>query len=328
MQPGPAAEPSAEPSASKEQEPSAEKEQEPSAEPSASKEQEPSADREQEPSASREPSALETPASVTVELPADEIDEDVLPIFLEEAEELVESIDAGITDWSNDPDSTEHLDLLLRHLHTLKGGSRLAGLASLGEYTHNFETFLIGIQQNPVGLDDAFFALVNQRSDEINRRVGIYNKLAVGEATDEELASMRTAPDAAPTSATAEPSAHEEPSADKEQEPSADKEQEPSADKEQEPAPATDKKPAAQQSQAEMVRVSSDLLEGLIGLAGESSITRGRVEQQIADFGEALEEMEETINRVRDHARRLEIEAESRETVFRSQQAESEQNSP
>jgi chemosensory pili system protein ChpA (sensor histidine kinase/response regulator) len=70
-----------------------------------------------------------------------------------------------------------------------------------------------------------------------------------------------------------------------------------------------------------MVRVSSELLEQLINLAGESSITRGRVQQQITDFGGAIEEMEATIERIRDQVRRLEIEAESRETVFRSQQA-------
>ena len=64
------------------------------------------------------------------------------------------------------------------------------------------------------------------------------------------------------------------------------------------------------------MRVSSELLEELIDLSGESNITRGRVEQQIRDFGESLQEMEDTINRIRADVRRLEIEAESRETVF------------
>ncbi|MBS04540.1 MAG: hypothetical protein CMQ24_17780 [Gammaproteobacteria bacterium] len=68
-----------------------------------------------------------------------------------------------------------------------------------------------------------------------------------------------------------------------------------------------------------MVRVGADLLEELIILAGESSITRGRVEQQISDFGDSLNEMEETINRIREQIRRLEIEAESRETLIRTQ---------
>lgn len=66
---------------------------------------------------------------------------------------------------------------------------------------------------------------------------------------------------------------------------------------------------------AEMIRVSADLVENLISLAGESSITRGRVEQQISDIGESLQDMEQTINRIKDQVHQLEIEAESRETL-------------
>ena len=65
-------------------------------------------------------------------------------------------------------------------------------------------------------------------------------------------------------------------------------------------------------SAQEMVRVSAGLLEDLVNLAGESSIVRARVEQGISDFGSALEEMETTIERVREQLRRLEIETETR----------------
>ncbi|HKI74911.1 MAG TPA: response regulator, partial [Pseudomonadales bacterium] len=192
-------------------------------------------------------------------------------------------------------------------------------IASLGEYTHNFETFLIGIRQNPVPMDDAFFALVNAQQDEINRRVGIYKKLAGGEATEEELASMRTAAEpgvaSAPTASTPATPAPAAPA------PAA----EASEAAKDAPAAETAAKAAAT-AQQEMVRVSSDLLEELISLAGESSITRGRIEQQIADFGEALQEMEETIERIREQVRRLEIETESRETIYRSREGDEEES--
>ena len=228
-----------------------------------------------------------------VELPPDDVDEDILPIFLEETEELLEGIDESIQGWSESPDNSEPLDLLLRHLHTLKGGSRMAGLNSLGEYTHNFETYLIGIQSNPIELNEQFFASLNQQQDEITRRVGIYTRLAAGEASEEDLASLLTSKEPASEQATPAPQSTDEPPA-------------------QEPEKAASAAPATQ----EMVRVSADLLEELIGLAGESSINRGRVEQQISDFGDAIQEMEDTINRVRDQVRRLEIEAESRETLI------------
>ncbi|MFU8815569.1 MAG: response regulator, partial [Pseudomonadales bacterium] len=70
----------------------------------------------------------------------------------------------------------------------------------------------------------------------------------------------------------------------------------------------------------EMVRVGAGLLESLVNLAGESSIIRGRVEQGMGDFVVALDEMETTIDRVREQLRRLDIEAEG-QMLFRSEHA-------
>ncbi len=248
-----------------------------------------------------------------VELPADQVDEDILPIFLEESDDLVEELESSIQAWSESPGSTDMLDVLLRNLHTLKGGARMAGLNSLGEYAHNFETFLIGIQKNPIELDDEFFALLNKRQDVVIRRVEIYKKLSFGAASEEDLASLKSA-----LEPTLETDSGEAPdTTDDESTPA-----EPKAATRRASGEASHDKSAASANQ-EMVRVSADLLEELIGLAGESSITRGRVEQQITDFGEYLQEMEETINRIRDQVRRLEIEAESRETLIRARQGAS-----
>lgn len=248
------------------------------------------------------PAVVSAGVDTVVELPADKIDDDVLPIFLEESDELIDELESSIQSWSESPARLDTLDVLLRNLHTLKGGARMAGLNSLGEYAHNFETFLNGIQQKPVELDDDFFALLNQRQDEVIRRVEIYKKLSVGAATQEDLQSLQSA---------LEPRLETDPV------------HSPETSVESEPESAEDQPPQAPKpasANQEMVRVSADLLEQLIGLAGESSITRGRVEQQIADFGEFLQEMEDTITRIRNQVRLLEIEAESRETLIRSRQ--------
>ena len=68
----------------------------------------------------------------------------------------------------------------------------------------------------------------------------------------------------------------------------------------------------------EQVRVSAGLLEQLVNLAGESSIIRSRVEQGMNDFSTSLEEMETTIERVREQLRRLEIETET-QVLFRQE---------
>jgi hypothetical protein len=59
-----------------------------------------------------------------------------------------------------------------------------------------------------------------------------------------------------------------------------------------------------------MVKVSAELLDDLVNLAGETSIFRGRIEQQVSDAQIALNEMETTIERMRDQLRRLDIETQ------------------
>ncbi len=237
----------------------------------------------------------------------DQIDEEILAIFIDEAYELIESIDQCILEWSSEPNATEHHDNLLRHLHTMKGGSRLAGCNRLGEYTHNFETYLIDIQSNPVPFDDTFFASLNQRQDEITRRVGVYRKLVQGEASEEELSSLTGTQEIKPVAAVAV---------------AQDRSTDVGESKAESGEAKADAAPATQGQTQEMVRVSAELLEELISLSGESNITRGRIEQQITDFGDFIVEMEETISRIRDQVRRLEIETESSETVFRQTQGE------
>jgi chemosensory pili system protein ChpA (sensor histidine kinase/response regulator) len=258
---------------------------------------------------SAQPAALQAEQTAVEPAVVEEIDEEILSIFIEEADELLEEVDACVHAWSENPAGKDQLDLMLRHLHTLKGGARLAGLSSLGEFAHNLESMLSGVQQRGEVLDEAFFGSLNQQQDELTRRVEIYRKLALGEASAGDLATLTASVEViAPASTPGQLTAADETT--------------PSSD---EPVAATvSDQPSAgisTQKAPEMVRVSSDLLEELINLAGESSITRGRIQQQITDFGGAIEEMEGTIERIREQVRRLEIEAESRETVFRSHQA-------
>jgi len=79
---------------------------------------------------------------------------------------------------------------------------------------------------------------------------------------------------------------------------------------------------ASRRAPQELVKVPADLLEGLVNLAGETSIFRGRVEQQVSDFGFTLSEMEATIDRVRDQLRRLDTETQAQ--ILSRYQAEAE----
>jgi len=70
----------------------------------------------------------------------DVIDEELLPIFEEEAEELLPQLQSRLRDWLDNPGDADAPMACMRTLHTLKGGARLAGAMQLGEMAHRLET--------------------------------------------------------------------------------------------------------------------------------------------------------------------------------------------
>jgi chemosensory pili system protein ChpA (sensor histidine kinase/response regulator) len=89
--------------------------------------------------------ALGTLQQMTARLKAqrvmrDDIDLHLLPVFLEEAEELVPQIGSDLRDWKAQPEDLGIADALKRALHTLKGSARMAGAIRLGELTHLMES--------------------------------------------------------------------------------------------------------------------------------------------------------------------------------------------
>jgi chemosensory pili system protein ChpA (sensor histidine kinase/response regulator) len=70
----------------------------------------------------------------------DDVDQRLLPIFLEEAQELVPMIGADLREWKTSPGDAKISQSLQRALHTLKGSARMAGAIRLGELTHLMES--------------------------------------------------------------------------------------------------------------------------------------------------------------------------------------------
>ena len=62
---------------------------------------------------------------------------------------------------------------------------------------------------------------------------------------------------------------------------------------------------------SEQVRVRADLLDNMVNHAGEISIYRTRMEQQISDYRYNLAELDQTIGRLREQLRQVEIETET-----------------
>ena len=71
------------------------------------------------------------------------------------------------------------------------------------------------------------------------------------------------------------------------------------------------REPVAPAERAEMARVDAELLDKLLNVAGEASIARSRLEQQVSSIDFNLGELSRTVTRLKEQLRSLEIETEA-----------------
>ena len=98
----------------------------------------------------------------------EDYDDELLEIFLEEAQELMDSSEATLTQLKSDPGNKEQLNQLLRDLHTIKGGARMAGITPIGDLAHSLETQLESITEQNKSLDADFFEVLYQSHDTLS----------------------------------------------------------------------------------------------------------------------------------------------------------------
>ncbi len=243
--------------------------------------------------------AAEPPAVEVEEIPVerrtrrldDDIDADLLPVFLEEAQELVPAVGQGLRDWKSNPGHAAAGNALQRTLHTLKGSARMCGAMALGELTHHMETRV----ESALGLKNLPSTLFDELEVSYDRMGLLYDRLLNPQAAGPLPEELETAP--APTTE------------------DAPRQTAPAA-----PAPAAvtaTAKPQAQPGDPEvatatraMLRVRADLIDRLVNEAGEVSIARSRIEGDLRSIKGALFELTENVNRLRAQLREIEIQAE------------------
>src|SRR3990167_9953352 len=85
--------------------------------------------------------------AVTPALEEQEESDDILDIFLEEADELLEELESAAGRLESSAQDSAPVADILRVLHTLKGGARLAGQRRLGDLCHDLEQHVSEAQQ-------------------------------------------------------------------------------------------------------------------------------------------------------------------------------------
>ena len=90
-----------------------------------------------------EPAPLPMPAPVLAAPETDEeVDAELLEIFLFEAEEVLQCVHETIPQSRSEPYNQDHLTTLRRSFHTLKGSGRMVGLMAFGEGAWSIEQVL------------------------------------------------------------------------------------------------------------------------------------------------------------------------------------------
>ncbi|PSQ92203.1 MAG: hypothetical protein BRD57_03180 [Proteobacteria bacterium SW_6_67_9] len=100
------------------------------------------------------------------------IDDDLIASFVEEADELIDSCDQAVAQWRDHPDDTAAPAQIQRHLHTLKGGARMADLAPAGQLTHELESLVEAASAHPAARDGPLFDVLHEGVDTLTAMLG------------------------------------------------------------------------------------------------------------------------------------------------------------
>ncbi|MCU6496537.1 Hpt domain-containing protein [Rugamonas sp. A1-17] len=228
----------------------------------------------------------------------DELDADLLPVFLEEGADLLPQVGEALRTWHHNPADTAQAQSLLRLLHTVKGSARMAGAMRLGQHAHEIETHIENMVHAGSATPQAFDELLAhydhalllfeqlQHPDASQQAAGLAADVASLEAGQPAIAGTNGITADAVDSAEALAAA---------------------------PAPAAPASADELQSSAKspLVRVRADILDRLVNQAGEVSISRSKLENEVETLRASLFDFSENLTRLRRQLREVEMQAES-----------------
>jgi chemosensory pili system protein ChpA (sensor histidine kinase/response regulator) len=218
----------------------------------------------------------------------DDVDRDLLPVFLDEAREIIPQVSEGVRRWKAAPADHSPAADLQRHLHTLKGSARMTGLMRLGELAHVLEARIDAMDEGEAPSPRQF--------EEVEERVDRFSLSLERLARGEDIREAE--PIDVPVGAVFE---HQK---DK---PAA---MAVIAAAAQEKAGRDAAPPELRESRAALLRVNADMIDRFVNEAGELSIARSRIELEMAAFRRALVELTENIGRMRTQLREIEVASE------------------
>ena len=200
----------------------------------------------------------------------DDLDADLLPVFLEEATDLLPELGNGLRKWQANPSDVAAAKGLLRILHTVKGSARMAGAMRLGQHTHEIETQI----ENMVHAGTSTPAAFDELMANYDHALLLFEQLQNPVDPAAAAAAAVAVPGAVGLNVAADDA-------------------------------------GATQTRTPLVRVRADILDRLVNQAGEVSITRSKLDNQVSTLKSSLSDFSENLARLRRQLREVEMQAES-----------------
>jgi chemosensory pili system protein ChpA (sensor histidine kinase/response regulator) len=218
----------------------------------------------------------------------DDVDRDLLPIFIDEAKEIIPQVAEAVRRWKNTPGDHSPSAELQRHLHTLKGSARMTGLMRLGELAHVLETRVNALDEKATPPIKDF----DEIEERIDRFSGSLERLARGEDI-REAEHIEVPPSSVFEHQKDKPAALAMIAAAAQER------------SEREALP-----PELREARQALLRVNAEMIDRFVNEAGELSIARSRIESEMAAFKRAMVDLTDNIGRMRSQLREIEIASE------------------
>ncbi|MFK8012894.1 MAG: response regulator, partial [Marinicellaceae bacterium] len=232
-----------------------------------------------------------------------EFDEELLEIFKEEADDILDRTEHVLSDLEENPKDSSLILALQRDLHTLKGGARMAGLENIGNLGHVLESLLEIIGEENRNVDKPTLEAIQESFDLLNKMKELKDYGESFDVTDtlDRLKHLVGDDDVIP----------EESKLDLDYLAPID----PQLDSLEDEIEIVDEVQTSTRKanvlSGNQIKVRSELLDNLVNYAGEVSIYRSRLEQEVGSFRVNLSELGNTVARIKEQLRKLDAETEA-----------------
>lgn len=235
----------------------------------------------------------------------DEIDIDLLPVFIEEGSDMLPQMGQALRAWQQDLGDAALPQSILRILHTVKGSARMAGAMLLGQHMHEMETRIENITH--AGYPSA--AAVEDLLARHDHGLHLFEQLQNPQAAKQQSFEAARAGEVNTADALKQSAGEELPVIQSLM---------PVQDQRVVAGMATDTSTAsrslASATPVPLVRVRADILDRLVNQAGEVSISRSKLETEVGTLRSSMGELAENVSRLREQLREIEMQAESQIT--------------